>query len=352
MADGPKAEGKLAAILARLRDSFKHPQARKILGLSALLIAIIVVMTVVDIVRHDRPKFRSTTNITNQMRAISLLGIFAIGEALVIISAGIDLSVGSVIGLTGMLFAMFLTEFAMPVGLALVLVAAVGVAFGFGQGVLVAKLKLQPFVVTLCGMFVGRGLARIIGQDESWGFGSGFEGLKFIVEGKILWVPVPVYILAVVAALSWLFLSRMVWGRHLLALGRNEEAARYSGISVDRLKIAAYTIAGFLAAVAGILFALYSGTVQPSSAGMSQELKAIAAAVLGGVSLRGGEGRIAGVLVGAATLMMIQNSISMLQIPDYTMDFIAGAVILVAVAADEIVRRRRAASRAARGSGS
>lgn len=343
MAGESKVRGGLMAILARLREAIKRPETRKLFGLIALLAVIIVFMSIYE------PNFRSAGNIRNQLRNVSLLGVFAIGEAFVIISAGIDLSVGSVIGLTGLLLAIFLKDLGMPVALGLFLVIGVGVAFGLGQGLLVAKLKLQPFVVTLCGLLVGRGLARIIGQDQSKGFGSGFEGLKSLVEGRILGIPVPVYILAVAAVLAWLFLSKMVWGRHLLALGRNEEAARYSGISVDRLKIVAYTISGLLAAVAGILFALYTNTVQPSNAGKAEELNAIAASVLGGVSLRGGEGSVMGVLIGAATIKVIQNAISMLGIPDYSMDFITGLIILAAVAADEIVKRRRAARLQRRG---
>lgn len=343
MAGESKVRGEFMAVLARLREAIKRPETRKLFGLIALLAVIIVFMSIYE------PNFRSAGNIRNQLRNVSLLGVFAIGEAFVIITAGIDLSVGSVIGLTGLLLAIFLKDLGMPVALGLFLVIGVGVAFGLGQGLLVAKLKLQPFVVTLCGLLVGRGLARIIGQDQSKGFGSGFEGLKFLVEGRILGIPVPVYILAVTAVLAWLFLSKMVWGRHLLALGRNEEAARYSGISVDRLKIVAYTISGLLAAVAGILFALYTNTVQPSNAGKAEELNAIAASVLGGASLRGGEGSVMGVLIGAATIKVIQNAISMLGIPDYSMDFITGLIILAAVAADEIVKRRRAARLQRRG---
>lgn len=339
-ADGarPPWEGAAAAWAARLHGMLWDPKTRKVLGLAALLFVIVASMSAWE------PNFRSGTNATNQMRNIALLGIFAIGEALVIITGGIDLSVGSVIGLTGMLLAMFVNDFSMPVSLSLAIVLAVGLGFGLTQGLLVAKLKLQPFVVTLCGLLVGRGLARIIGQDQSRGFGMGFSGLRFLVDGTILWIPVPVYILAVTAVLAWLFMGKMVWGRHLLALGRNEEAARYSGVSVDRLKIAAYTISGLLAAVAGILFALFTNTVQPSNAGKAEELNAIAAAVLGGASLRGGEGTVIGVLMGAATIKIIQNSISMLGIEDYAMDFITGAIILIAVAADEVVKRRRAAA--------
>jgi ribose transport system permease protein len=201
-------------------------------------------------------------------------------------------------------------------------------------------------VVTLCGLLIYRGLARWITHDESQGFGSSYEGLRRLATGKLDFIgnyrlPEPVIILAVIAVLSAIFLNKTVWGRHLFALGRNEDAARYSGIRTERLIILAYVLCSLLAGFGGILFALDVNSVQPAGQGNFYELYAIAAAVLGGCSLRGGEGSILGVIIGAAIMRVLYNSINVLGISTQLEFAIIGVVILLAVMVDEALRRTR-----------
>ena len=215
-------------------------------------------------------------------------------------------------------------------------------------------MKLQPFVVTLCGLLIYRGAARFITDDQSQGFGSGFEGLRKIATGKIPLpfsehtLPAPFVTMLVVAIAAAIFLNLTIYGRYLLALGRNETAARYSGINTDRMVILAYVICSVLAGIGGILFSLDLNSVQPSGLGEFYELYAIAAAVLGGCSLRGGEGTILGVIIGAAVLRVLYNAINILGIPTHLEFAIIGLVILAGVIVDEVVKRIAAKRRAAR----
>jgi ribose transport system permease protein len=199
-------------------------------------------------------------------------------------------------------------------------------------------------VVTLCGLLFYRGFARWLSGDQTQGFGNAYDGLRQIAIGRIpvtdsFGLPMPFIVLVVLALLAGLFLNHTVWGRYLLALGRNEEAARYSGINTQRMMIIAYIIGSVTAGIGGILFALDVNSVQPAVHGNFYELYAIAAAVLGGCSLRGGEGTILGVVIGAAVMRVLYNAINILGIPTQLEFAIIGAVILLGVIADEIVKR-------------
>lgn len=318
---------------------------KKIFGILGLLV---VVFTATALLNHA---FVSAYNLQNLVSWTSLFAIISVGVAFVIISGGIDLSIGSVIGLVGSLLAWLLTQKGCNVPLALVLVLLVSLAIGLAHGFLITKLKLQPFVVTLCGLLLYRGLARYVTDDQSQGFGNDFDGLRRIAIGKLqvtgtFALPAPFFFLMVVAILAALFLNRTIWGRYLLALGRNETAARFSGINTDRMKIVAYVICSVLAGLGGILFSLDLNSVQPSGLGEFYELYAIAAAVLGGCSLRGGEGTILGVLIGTAVMRVLYNAINILGIPTHLEFAIIGAVILAGVVTDEVVKRLTARRRA------
>ena len=225
-------------------------------------------------------------------------------------------------------------------------------AIGLTHGLLIAKMRLQPFVVTLCGLFLYRGAARYITDEPEPRFrpisrASAPRHRPLPIAARLL-APDPFIMLAIAIAAA-ILLNRTVCGRYLLALGRNETAARYSGINTDRDIILAYVICSLLAGLGGILFALDFGSIQPSGLGEFYELYAIAAAVLGGCSLRGGEGSILGVVIGAAVMRVLYNAINILGSPP-TLEFaIIGAVILAGVIADELVKRfvahRRAAQR-------
>ena len=320
---------------------------KKILGILGLLVVICVFTAIMN------PNFLSAYNLQNTLRWTALFGIISIGVAFVIISGGIDLSIGSVVGLTGSVLAWLLTVREVSVPVALLLCLALGLTIGLAHGLLITKLKLQPFVVTLCGLLIYRGLARLITDDQSLGFGSNFEGLRTLATGAIpvtssFSIPLPVMLLAAIAIVAAVLLRLTVFGRYLLALGNNEEAARFSGIDTDRIVIASYVFCSVLAALGGVLFALDVNSIQPSGLGEFYELYAIAAAVLGGCSLRGGEGTILGVVIGAAVMRVLYNAINILHIPTHMEFAIIGVVILVGVVADELIRRlverRRTAS--------
>ncbi len=315
---------------------------KKILGISGVLLVVFVLTAALE------PNFLTGYNLQNTLRWTGLFGIISIGAAFVIITGGIDLSAGSVVGLIGVIVPLLLVAAGWPVALALLAALGAALLIGLAHGLLVTKVNLQPFVVTLCGLLVYRGLARWITGDQTQGFGMGYEGLRQLAIGKIpitasFGLPIPFVILLVLAVLSALLLNYTVWGRYMKALGHNEEAARFSGISTDRMVILAYTIGALTAGLGGLLFALDVNSVQPAAQGSFYELYAIAAAVLGGCSLRGGEGSIAGVVIGAAVLRLLYNAINILGISTQLEFAIIGAVILCGVTADELVKRIAAA---------
>lgn len=318
---------------------------KKLLGIFGLLAFVFAVTAILN------PQFLSAYNLQNLVSWTSLFGIISIGVAFVIITGGIDLSIGSVIGLVGSLMAWLLTHkgWSVPATLAVSLLLSLGI--GLAHGLLITKVRLQPFVVTLCGLLLYRGMARYLTDDQSQGFGSGHESLRQIAIGKLqltdaFALPAPFFFLAAIALLAAVFLNRTIWGRYLLALGRNETAALYSGINTDRMKIIAYVICSLLAGVGGILFSLDLNSIQPSGLGEFYELYAIAAAVLGGCSLRGGEGTILGVIIGTAVMRVLYNAINILGIPTHLEFAIIGAVILAGVVTDELVKRFAARRRA------
>ncbi|HMG32685.1 MAG TPA: ABC transporter permease [Blastocatellia bacterium] len=311
---------------------------KKEIGTFALLVILCIVVSVLN------PRFLAGANLQNMARLIGAYGIFSIGLGIVIITGGIDLSVGSVLALLGVLLSIFLTSWGWPAPAAVIVIIGLGMALGTIHGVLITRLGLQPFIVTLCGLLFYRGLARFIAKDETKGFGSaaGFEKLRDLATGSLLGIPTPLIVLALVSIAMWIALHRSVYGRYLFAVGRNEEAARYSGINSRAVITAAYVISGALAAFAGIIFAFYTNSVSPSSHGNFFELYGIAAAVLGGCSLRGGEGSIIGILIGTALLQVLQNLVNLLGVPSSLNFAVMGAVILLGVVGDQILQRRSA----------
>jgi ribose transport system permease protein len=292
----------------------------------------------------ENPRFFSQANLVNMANVIGLFGIFSLGAGLVIITAGIDLSVGSMIALTGMLLVMALTEWHWPWPLAVLFIAVVAMALGWAHGFLITKFKMQPFIVTLCGLLLYRGIARFIAQDTTKGFGdaAGFKTLQNLANGKLFGLPMPFVLLVAISVVMWILLHRSIYGRYLYAAGRNEQAARFSGINTRRVIAGSYVIAGLLTGVSGILFAFYTNSVSPSTHGNFYELYGIAAAVLGGCSLRGGEGSIIGILIGVALLQVLQNLVNLLGIPSSLNFAVMGAVVLIGVLADQFFQNRAA----------
>lgn len=290
--------------------------------------------------------FISPFNTQNLIRRSAEFGIISIGAAFVIITAGIDLSIGSVICLVGCLLPWMLVERQIPVPIALLLVTGISLTIGLSHGLLITKSRLQPFVVTLCGLLFYRGLTRGIVHDQTQGFKGGFSELRTLATGQVpipgtdYNIPNPCLILMVVAILAIILLNCTVYGRYMLAIGRNETAARFSGINTDRVIILAYVICALLSGLGGMIFVLDIGSAQPVDFGNFYELYAIAGAVLGGCSLRGGEGTIIGVVIGAAVMQVLKNTITLVdEIPTNIEYAVIGAVILGGVVTDEFVKR-------------
>ena len=317
---------------------------KNILGILGLFIFIFIFTAY-----YSEP-FLSAYNMQNLIKWSSLYAIMGIGVAFVIITGGIDLSIGSVIGLVASLMALAIKKGWDP-NFAVVMLLGLSLGIGLIHGLLITKVKLQPFVVTLCGLLVYRGISRWMTDNQTMQY-PGTDKLDSLFSGKVLMgsfgLPAPLFFLIVVAILAAIFLNRTIWGRYLFALGNNEDGARYSGIETDRLKIVAYVICSFLAGLSGLLFAYELDSVQPAQTGEFYELYAIAAAVLGGCSLRGGQGTILGVIIAAAVIRLLRNSINLLGISTHLEYAIIGMVILCGVSADEIIKRVMAKRRAAK----
>ncbi len=310
---------------------------KKELGIFILLVVLSAYVSI------KNPLFLSATNLQNMGQLIGAFGIFSLGLALVIITSGIELSVGSMMALLGVLMSMMLTEKHWPVVVTVLLCLALTMGLSLMHGLLITRMKIQPFIVTLCGLLIYRGLARFVTKDETKGFGNaeGFESLVYLANGKFMGVPMPFVLLIIISAIMWIFLHRSVYGRYLFATGRNEDAARFSGINTKLIITMAYVLAGLLTGISGIIFAFYTNSVSPASHGNFYELYGIAAAVLGGCSLRGGEGSVLGVLIGTALLQVLQNLVNLLKI-DTSLNFaVMGAVILLGVLADQFFTERR-----------
>ncbi len=311
---------------------------KKEIGIAVLLFVLCAVTTILN------PKFISPVNLTNTANQIGMYGIFSLGLGLVIITGGIDLSVGSMLALCGVLLSMALTEWHWPWLVATGAAVLLPMLLGWVHGTLITRMKIQPFIITLCGLLIYRGLARFIAHDDTKGFGDamGFEVLRDAAKGKLLGVPMPFILLLLLALIMWFVLHRSIYGRYLFAVGRNEEATRFSGINTRRVVASSYIIAGVLTGISGVLFAFYTNSVSPSTHGNFYELYGIAAAVLGGCSLRGGEGSIVGILIGTALLQVLQNLVNLLGIDSSLNYAVMGTVVLIGVLADQVFQARAA----------
>ncbi|MBL0405551.1 ABC transporter permease [Microvirga aerilata] len=310
---------------------------KKELGLLILILVIGALTAAIN------PQFVSQVNLMNLANQIGLFGLISIGVGLVIITGGIELSVGSMFALLGIFFLDMLVNHEIVWPLALVVAILGGVALGGIHGLLVTRLKMQPFVVTLCGLLLYRGIARWYTADSTQGFGYGdsYETLEWLMSGRTYNIPHTFIFLLIVATIMGVVLHRSVYGRYLFAVGKNEEAARFSGIPTKAVITGAYVIAGTLAGLSSVFFVFYTQSVSPSAHGNFYELYAIAAAVLGGCSLRGGEGSIIGIVLGTVLLQVLQNLVNMLGIPSSLNFAVMGAVILLGVLADQQLQRRR-----------
>jgi ribose transport system permease protein len=317
--------------------------AKKEVGIFVLLV---VLCTIVAL---RSPAFLSTANLQNTARLIGIYGIFSIGLGIVIITGGIELSVGSVFALQGVMLAIILREWHWHWALAVLAVIGGSMLLGCAHGFFIAAVRMQAFIVTLCGLLFYRGMARYIARDETKGFGvEDFGPLRHLATGNVGGsdgVPTPFVLLIVIAAIMWVVLHRSVYGRYLFAVGRNEDAAKYSGINSRLVIGSAYVVCMALTGVAGIIIAFYTNSISPAGHGNFYELYGIAAAVLGGCSLSGGEGSIIGIVIGTALLQVLQNLVNLLGI-DPALNFsVMGGVIFVGVLADKLLSRRKGAAK-------
>ncbi|MBT9183877.1 ribose ABC transporter permease [Pectobacterium punjabense] len=295
------------------------------------LIALLILIAVVSAMS---PNFFTLNNLFNILQQTSVNAIMAVGMTLVILTSGIDLSVGSLLALTGAVAASI-------VGLevnALVAVfgaLALGALIGAGTGIIVSKGKVQAFIATLVMMLLLRGVTMVYtnGSPVNTGFSDVADAFGWFGIGRPLGVPTPIWIMAIVFFATWYMLHHTRLGRYIYALGGNESATRLSGISVDKIKIIVYSLCGLLSALAGIIEVARLSSAQPT-AGTGYELDAIAAVVLGGTSLAGGKGRIVGTLIGALILGFLNNGLNLLGVSSYYQMIVKAVVILLAVLVD------------------
>ncbi|GAB4522441.1 MAG: ABC transporter permease [Anaerolineae bacterium] len=284
--------------------------------------------------------FLTSRNLFNVLRAFSWIAISAFGEIMVIITAGIDLSVGSTMALAGLVSAIALTA-GWPVAAGIAAGLLTGIVVGLINGTLIAKAKLPPFIATLGMMSIARGICYGLTNGQPVrGLPEGFRfmGQYDLPVGSWL-VPFPVIVMVVLAIIVSLFLSRTVWGYHIYALGGNEQATALSGINTGRIKIMVYTLCGLLTAIGGLLMTARLGVAAPTAA-LGYELDIIAAVVIGGTSLFGGEGTILGVLIGAAIMQVLRNGLVLLGFPAYWQPAAIGLVIIVAIMLDQLRKQR------------
>ncbi len=336
---------------------------KKVIGLIAFLAIIYLLLLAAD------PGARLAANHFNLGRRIGLYGIISLGAGMLIITGGIDLSIGSVVGLCATLLAMLLRGDRFPrfpfkgwlfdqfnAGLdwlgslvnfpehpwaAILLVLLVGMGIGLMNGVLVTKVRVQAFVVTLCGLFIYRGISRFMAEDQVKGLGNQFGQLKsiFYSSEAIFGLPMSLVYFVGLLVLATVFLHWSIHGRYFFAIGANEKAARYSGVATDRYKILAYVLCSTLASFYGVLYLMQENSAQPSSTGNFLELYAIAGAVLGGCSLRGGEGSVGGLVIGTSILVLLPNLSLMLGIPSALEYTVIGGALLLGAVLDEVLRR-------------
>ena len=304
-----------------------------------VILAVIILSAILSV---SSDVFLTTANMFSVMRAFSLVAIMAIGETMVILTGGIDLAVGSTMGLAGLMTAL-LIEAGYPVGLAVAAGLLSGVVVGLANGLMITGLRLPPFIATLGTMSIGRGLMYWITHGWSVTIPQEQSAFLFLGQGYVGPVPVPVIVMFALVVVSGVFLSRTFLGRYIYAVGGNEEAARLSGIRVNLVKLLVYAVSGVCCAMAGLILLARMVSAQPM-AGLGIELYVIAAAAIGGTSLMGGEGTVFGSLMGAALMGILQNGMVLVGIDTYAQQAVVGTVIILAVTLDQW-RQRRSATR-------
>lgn len=312
-----------------VKTIFEKPEINVLIALLVLCIGL----------SFASPYFMTAKNIVNVLRQFSLIAILAVGQALIIITGGIDLSVGSVVGFTACFGAMVGTKWGAPPGITMLAILGIGAVVGLTNGMLVTKVGIAPFIATLGMMSIARGFSLLITMgvpihvDPTWI--SVFGGKRVGI------VPYSVITMLVIVGLGYIFANYTTVGRNIYAVGNSEQAAKFSGIRVERIKVIVFTLTGVLASICGLILV---GQLESADAfyGNGYELDVIAAAVIGGISLSGGEGSLLGILVGAALMGVLKNAFVLLAVPGYWQVVATGVVIIGAVSIDSFRRKRSA----------
>lgn len=304
--------------------------------------SIIALWVLIAIVSGINPDFFSVDNILNILRQTSVNAVIAVGMTFVILIAGIDLSVGSVLALTGAIAASMVGA-ELPIILVIVATLLLGTLLGGVSGIIVAKGKVQAFIATLVTMTLLRGVTMVYtdGRPISTGFSDAADSFAYLGTGYLFGIPVPIWLMVIVFAVAWYILKHTQIGRYIYALGGNEAATQLSGINVTKVKIFVFAVSGFLSALAGLIVTARLSSAQPT-AGVSYELDAIAAVVVGGTSLMGGKGRVMGTLIGALIIGFLNNALNLLDISSYYQMIAKALVILVAVLSDNYLGSKKA----------
>lgn len=294
------------------------------------LIALIGLMMVITFIN---PNFLTANNLLNLLLQVTANGFIAFGMTFVILTGGIDLSVGSILALSSALTAGLIAA-GIPVPFAILLAVCMGGIFGMLNGLLVAYGKLAPFIVTLASMTIFRGATLVFtnGNPLTQGLGDSFL-FQFLGQGYVVGIPFPVILMFLVFIILYIVLHKTAFGKSVYALGGNEKAAYISGVKLSKVKIIIYTISGIMASVSGLIITSRLSSAQPT-AGTSYEMDAIAAVVLGGTSLSGGKGRILGTLIGALIIGVLNNGLNIIGVSAFWQQVVKGVVILIAVLLD------------------
>jgi ribose transport system permease protein len=310
-------------------EKTKKRNPKDYMGKLGPLLALVVLVILVTVVN---PGFISPNNLLNLLRQVSTNALIAFGMTFVIITGGIDLSVGSTLALSSALMAGAIASGLDPI-LAMVLSLFAGTAFGAVNGLLITKGKMAPFIATLATMTIYRGLTLVYTNGNPiTGIGDSFI-FKFVGRGYLFGIPFPVVLMIISFILLYILLHKMTFGRKTFAIGGNEKAAFIAGIKNDRIKTGIYAISGLMASLAGIIITSRLDSAQPT-AGTSYEMDAIASVVLGGTSLSGGRGRLVGTLIGALIIGTLNNGMNLLGISSFYQQVVKGIVIIIAVLLD------------------
>jgi inositol transport system permease protein len=295
-----------------------------------LLIVFGIICLIISLIT---PQFLTVSNLTIIVTQVSINALLAFGVTFVIITGGIDLSLGSIVAVTGVTAAMLAHPDSYPVLIPIVMGLLAGLLMGAFNGFIITKSKIAPFIVTLGTMTIGRGLALILSDGRPVSNLS--DSFNYLGSGTVLGIPILILIFILVFAVCSIILSKTVLGRYIYAIGGNEQAARASGINIERVKLSVYSISGLLAGLAGILLASRITTGQPN-AGAGFELDAIAAVVIGGTSTAGGRGTMAGTLIGVLLIGVINNGLDLLNVTSYYQQVVMGIIIIGAVVLDSL----------------